>query len=193
MKKSSITADDNIVPDPDQALQLGVSISKTDSEIAKEQRRVHETHERIMIEETASDEESDDEEESLIRRKPTGVVIRDTLRVSKKKPLDSSRKLKGIKLLSDAAQLEIDTQKAIKARKHESKRQPQTRGSSEGAGITPKVPDKPKGKSIVSSEGVDDTNVNETENEWVSIDDDEAKNDHDDDDDKSIDINETDR
>nr|GEV34932.1 hypothetical protein [Tanacetum cinerariifolium] len=60
-KKSSITKDDNIILDLDQALQLGVSISKTDAEIVKEQRRVHESHKRIVIEKLSSDEGSDEE------------------------------------------------------------------------------------------------------------------------------------
>ncbi|GKG50467.1 hypothetical protein Tco_0521567, partial [Tanacetum coccineum] len=108
--------DDNIVPDPDQALQLGVFISKTDAEIAEEQRRVHKTHEHIITEKLSSnegsDEGGDEQEERLSRIKPTGVVIRDTPRVTQKKSLESSQKLKGNEMLSDAAQLEVDTQKA---------------------------------------------------------------------------------
>ncbi|GJW42967.1 hypothetical protein Tco_0071766 [Tanacetum coccineum] len=88
------------------------------SEIAKEQRRVHETRERLVTERPSSDEGSDegaDEQgERLIRRKPKGVIIRDTPSVSKKKTLDSSQKLKGIKV--------------------------------EGTGITLEVPDEPKTK-----------------------------------------------
>nr|GEW99442.1 hypothetical protein [Tanacetum cinerariifolium] len=51
-KKSSITADDNFLPDPYEALKLGKSISKTKAEIDKEERRVHETHERLVTEQT---------------------------------------------------------------------------------------------------------------------------------------------
>ncbi|GKD15681.1 hypothetical protein Tco_1200088 [Tanacetum coccineum] len=51
-KKSSIIADDNILPDPDEALKLGKSISRTEVEIAEEERHVHETHERLVTEQT---------------------------------------------------------------------------------------------------------------------------------------------
>ncbi|GKG61652.1 hypothetical protein Tco_0621361, partial [Tanacetum coccineum] len=44
-KKSSITADDNILPDLDEALKLGKSIGRTEAEFAEEERWVHETHE----------------------------------------------------------------------------------------------------------------------------------------------------
>ncbi|GKA36526.1 hypothetical protein Tco_0723017 [Tanacetum coccineum] len=40
---------DNILPDPDEALQLGESMSLTEGEIAEEERRVHETHASIII------------------------------------------------------------------------------------------------------------------------------------------------
>ncbi|GJU21670.1 hypothetical protein Tco_1155012 [Tanacetum coccineum] len=101
----------------------------------------------------SSDEESDEQEERLIRRNPRGVIIQDTLQVTKKKSIDQTQKLKGIELLSDAAQLEIDTQKAIKASKHESRFQHQSGGSSEGAGLRPEVPDEPTRDSADSDEG----------------------------------------
>ncbi|GJU61206.1 hypothetical protein Tco_1243041 [Tanacetum coccineum] len=185
-KKSSIIADDNIVLDLDQALQLGASISKTDAEIAKEQRRVHETHEHIISEKLSSDEGSDE----------------DTPRVTKKKALESSQKLKGIEMLPDAAQLEIDTQKAIKAIKRESKRQPQPGGSSKGA----EVPDEIKDITEVLAEDddwgsdndenilINDKDIKEPEVDWVYTDDEANDNDdnEEDDDDQSIDIAETD-
>ncbi|GJR51334.1 calmodulin-interacting protein 111 isoform X1 [Tanacetum coccineum] len=108
----------------------------------------------IIAKKLTSDEGSDDEQERrLIRRISTGVVIRDTPNVSKKKTLDETQKLKGIKLLSDATQLALDTQKAIKASKRDIRTQQQFGGSSEGVGITPEVLDELKGKSTVSSEG----------------------------------------
>ncbi|GKD87096.1 hypothetical protein Tco_1358250, partial [Tanacetum coccineum] len=61
-------------------------------------------------------------------------------------------KLKGIKLLSDASQLEIDTQQEIKASKRESRFKHQSGGSSEGVGLGPEVPDEPARKSVVSDE-----------------------------------------
>ncbi|GJV71117.1 hypothetical protein Tco_1491112 [Tanacetum coccineum] len=49
-KKSLISVDNNIIPEPDVSLELGKSISKTEAEIADEARRVHETHERLVTE-----------------------------------------------------------------------------------------------------------------------------------------------
>ncbi|GKA68542.1 hypothetical protein Tco_0768459 [Tanacetum coccineum] len=66
-----------------------------------------------------------------------------------------------IELLSDATQLEIDIQKAIKASRCESRFKHQYGGSSEGAGLGPKVPDESKDKS----EAQDDLE------EWGSTDD----------------------
>nr|GEV59071.1 hypothetical protein [Tanacetum cinerariifolium] len=149
----------------------------------KEARRVHETHERRVTEKPTSDEgsdESDDEQEGrLTGRRPTGVVIIDTLNVSMKKTLDQSKMLKGIKMLSDVAQLVVDTHKTIKSSKHAYRIQQQPRVSSKGAGITPEVPDEPKCKSKGSSEGAAitpehddaDKEMNDAEN------DDEAKDD----------------
>ncbi|GJX86334.1 hypothetical protein Tco_0337108 [Tanacetum coccineum] len=76
--------------------------------------------------------------------------------ISKKKSTDPSQKLKlkGIELLSDAAQLEIDTHRAIKANKRESIFQHKSGGSSEGASLGPEVLDEPKGKSAISNKGV---------------------------------------
>ncbi|GKG39114.1 hypothetical protein Tco_0463259 [Tanacetum coccineum] len=52
-----------------------------------------------------------------------------------------------MEMLSDAAELPIDIHKAIKASRRVYRIKQQTEGSSEGAGITPEVPDEPKGKS----------------------------------------------
>nr|GEU68161.1 hypothetical protein [Tanacetum cinerariifolium] len=87
------------------------------------------------------------------KRRPTGVVIRDTLNISKKKTLDHSKKLKGMKILTDAAQLTVDTQKAIKASKKSHRLQQQYRGSSEGSGITLEVPNETKVKYTILSKG----------------------------------------
>ncbi|GKB96820.1 retrovirus-related pol polyprotein from transposon TNT 1-94 [Tanacetum coccineum] len=109
-KKGSITAEDNIILDPDVALKLGESISLTKAEEQEEQRRVHETHERIVTEKSTSNEEAneaDDEEKST--------------------------------------------------------------GSSEGAGITPEVPDEPKGSSAAQAD--EDDWGSEGEIETLSSDD----------------------
>ncbi|GJS91913.1 hypothetical protein Tco_0774549 [Tanacetum coccineum] len=80
-KKDSFIADENIISDnPNVALELGKSISKSKTEEQEEARRVHETHKRLI----------------------TGVVIRETPSVSKKQNPESSMKLKGIEMLFDA-------------------------------------------------------------------------------------------
>ncbi|GJV43079.1 copia protein [Tanacetum coccineum] len=79
MKESSLTIDDNIISkDPDVALELAKSMSKTEAEEQEAARLVHETHERIITKKPTE------------RRKQTGVVFRDTPTVSKRKPLDQS-------------------------------------------------------------------------------------------------------
>nr|GEY97310.1 hypothetical protein [Tanacetum cinerariifolium] len=70
-------------------------------------------------------------------------------------------------MLSHAAQLEIDTQKAIKANKRKSRRQPQPGDSSKGDGITP-----------------EDEDIKEPKVDWVYTDD-EANDDDEDDDDQN--------
>ncbi|GKB97049.1 hypothetical protein Tco_0983186 [Tanacetum coccineum] len=54
------------------------------------------TSKKNVTEKPTSDEYDDEHEERLIRRKPTGVVIRDTPNVSTKKTLDQSKKLKEV-------------------------------------------------------------------------------------------------
>ncbi|GJT45081.1 hypothetical protein Tco_0953796 [Tanacetum coccineum] len=127
------------------------------------------------------------------------IIIRDTPSVSKKQNLESSMKLKGIELISDAVQLEIHTQKAVKASKRESRRKFQSRGSNKRAGIVPKVPDEPNDKPADSSEGAgtspkvpDESKGKTSSNDEDDWDKDEAMNDDDKDkeDDKSIGIQE---
>nr|GEU70385.1 hypothetical protein [Tanacetum cinerariifolium] len=60
-KKGSISAEDNIILDPNVALKIRVSKSLTEAEEQDEQRRVHENHERLVIRNTASDEVSKEE------------------------------------------------------------------------------------------------------------------------------------
>ncbi|GJU52950.1 hypothetical protein Tco_1226664 [Tanacetum coccineum] len=112
-KKGYISAEDNIIPNPNVALKLGVSISLTKTEEQDEQKIVHETHERLVTEKTSNDEK----EGRVIRRRSSGVVIRDT------------------------------PKKVTKASRRAYKIQQQSTGSSEGAGITLEVPDEPKGSS----------------------------------------------
>ncbi|GJV82189.1 hypothetical protein Tco_1518059 [Tanacetum coccineum] len=125
-KKSYITADDNILPDPDEALKLRMSISKTKAEIAKEEGRVHKTHAHLVTKkptgDKGSDEANDEQEVRLIRRRP---IVK-----------------------TEEEQLAADTKKAIKASKKAKRIQQQSVGSSEGAGITLEVPDEPKNSSV---------------------------------------------
>ncbi|GKF26111.1 hypothetical protein Tco_0082005, partial [Tanacetum coccineum] len=128
-KKSSITVDDNIIPEPDVSFELGKSISRREAEIAKEATRVHETHERLVTEKPASEEVSDESDGELANmptgsRRPSGVVFRDISRVSKKKSPDHSQKLKGIQMLIAKEQLAADTMQAIKASRKVSRSQP---------------------------------------------------------------------
>ncbi|GJV44402.1 putative ribonuclease H-like domain-containing protein [Tanacetum coccineum] len=53
------------------------------------------TPKKNVTENPTSDESNDEEEGRLTQRRPTGVIIRDTLNVSMKKTLDLSKKLKG--------------------------------------------------------------------------------------------------
>nr|GEV64079.1 hypothetical protein [Tanacetum cinerariifolium] len=92
-KKSFISAEDNIIPEPNVALELGNSISKTKAIIAEEERRLHESHEHLVTAKpTVVDEydESDCEPANrpTRRRRPSGIAFRDTSNVLKKKSLD---------------------------------------------------------------------------------------------------------
>nr|GEX03612.1 hypothetical protein [Tanacetum cinerariifolium] len=69
------------------------------------------------------------------------VVIQEPPSAPFKQTYDSSGKLKGIKILYDVAQFGIDTLKAQKASRHESKLQPCAGGSSERTSSKPGVPD----------------------------------------------------
>ncbi|GJQ99821.1 hypothetical protein Tco_0522806 [Tanacetum coccineum] len=70
-KKSSISADDNIIPEPEVALELGKSISIIEAKISEEERRVHKTHEHLVTEKPASEEDSNESEGEPANR-PTG-------------------------------------------------------------------------------------------------------------------------
>ncbi|GJZ42113.1 hypothetical protein Tco_0588999 [Tanacetum coccineum] len=59
LKKVTITVDDNIIPKPDVALELGKSISLTEATEEKAARQVHATHARIMTERVPSLPEED--------------------------------------------------------------------------------------------------------------------------------------
>nr|GEU34428.1 hypothetical protein [Tanacetum cinerariifolium] len=71
----------------------------------------------------------------ILDRRQTGVTIRDTPSVIKKKTPEWSLKLKGMEMLSDAAMLETNTRKEMKTSLRDLRSQHHTGGSSEGAGI----------------------------------------------------------
>ncbi|GJT28350.1 hypothetical protein Tco_0908625 [Tanacetum coccineum] len=87
-KKVSIFADDNIIPEPDVALELGKSMSLTKAPQEEAARQVHVAFERI---------------ENY------------TLSLSKKISPDPSQKLKGTQTLTTEEQLVADTMQALKA------------------------------------------------------------------------------
>ncbi|GJR46105.1 hypothetical protein Tco_1314208 [Tanacetum coccineum] len=75
-KKVSISVDDNIIPEPDIALELGKSISLTEVEKKATAREVHDTHARIVT-------ESVPEPARTIRQ--SNIAFRDTSSASKKR------------------------------------------------------------------------------------------------------------
>ncbi|GJV91462.1 retrovirus-related pol polyprotein from transposon TNT 1-94 [Tanacetum coccineum] len=132
-KKVTLSADDNIISnDPNTALELGKSISKTEAEEAKATRQVHATHARIVTESIP---------EPTKKRKSGKVTS------------DPPKKLKGVPSLTPEEQEAADIMQALKESKKTSKRQPGTRGSSEGTGTIPGVPDESTVVSATSSEG----------------------------------------
>ncbi|GJZ79677.1 hypothetical protein Tco_0644514 [Tanacetum coccineum] len=211
-KKVSISADDNIIPEPDVTLELGKSMSLTEATEEEAARQVYATHERIV---TESDLEPS-------KRRPSGIAFKDTSSVSRKLSLDPSQKLKGVLTLTPEEQLAADTMQALKESKKINKRQPNTGGSSEGTGSITGVPNKfivvfstsnegtgtkprvldeekvtfeakanvtldwgSKEESEYTEEDDDDENI-----KWVNTDEEEEK--YDDVDDKSIDLEKTD-
>ncbi|GKD62666.1 hypothetical protein Tco_1300175 [Tanacetum coccineum] len=119
-KKSFISDDDNIIPKPNFSLELGKSISHIEAEIAKEERRLHETHENLVSTKLIGVDEFDEFDSEPANR-----------------PTEEEDHLV---LLSEILQIK----EALRLQQH-------TGDSSEGVGITPKVPDELTGKT--SSEG----------------------------------------
>ncbi|GJR25378.1 hypothetical protein Tco_1101610 [Tanacetum coccineum] len=148
-KKVTPSANDNIISDdPDAALELAKSISQTEAEEAEEARKVHATHARIMPEyfpEFAKKKSSGKSSKS--------VVIQDTSSAPTSKPVTSKTKLKGASSLTLAEQEAADIMQTLKESKKTSRRQPGTRGSNEGTGSEPGVPDESTVGSTTPSEG----------------------------------------
>ncbi|GKC73241.1 hypothetical protein Tco_1119124, partial [Tanacetum coccineum] len=175
-KKVSIFVDDNIIPEPDIALELGKSMSLIEATEKEAARQVHVTHERIVIE----------SDPKPARRRPLGIAFRDTSGVSKKMTPDLSQKLKGVLTLTPKEKLAADTMQTLKESKKYSRSQSLTGGSSEGTSVSLGVPDESIVIPTTSSEG--------TSTKPVVLDEkkDEVKKDDDDiDDDKSINLKKT--
>nr|GEY81695.1 hypothetical protein [Tanacetum cinerariifolium] len=121
-KKVIISADDNFIPEPNVALELGKSMSSTKDTEEEATWQVHATHKRIVT-------ESDSE---LARRRPSGITFRETSSVSKKMSPDPSQKLKGILTLTLEEKLAANTMQALKANKKTIRSHPHAGGSIEG-------------------------------------------------------------
>ncbi|GJV25527.1 hypothetical protein Tco_1378222 [Tanacetum coccineum] len=132
-KKVTLSANDNIISDdPDVALELAKSISKTKAEEAEEARKVHATHAMIMTEHVP---------ESARRRKSGKVTS------------DPSKKVKGVPSLTLEEPEAADIMQALEESKKTSRRQPGIGGSNEGIGSRPRVPDESTIVSATLSEG----------------------------------------
>ncbi|GJY59032.1 retrovirus-related pol polyprotein from transposon TNT 1-94 [Tanacetum coccineum] len=183
-KKGTISVDDNIIPDPDVALELGKSISLTEAVEEEATRQVHATHARIVTESVPKP----------ARRRPSGIASRDTSSVTKKMSPYPSEK---IRVVSNSTS-QRTTWLMIQC-KHSKKSTVIPATSSEGTGIKPEVLDEEKvsfeskvilkwgseQESEYSEEDDDDENI-----EWVDTDEKEEKDV--DDDNKSIDLDKTD-
>ncbi|GJT75201.1 hypothetical protein Tco_1041926 [Tanacetum coccineum] len=132
-KKVTISVDDNIIPDPDVALELGKYMSLTEAAEEEAARQVHATHVRIVT-------------ESILepaRRRQSGIAFRDTSSVTKKLYLDPSQKIKGILTLTPEEKIAADTMKALKERVPDESTVISAT-SSEGTGTKPGVPNEEK-------------------------------------------------
>nr|GEU42384.1 hypothetical protein [Tanacetum cinerariifolium] len=156
-KEATISAADNIIPDPDLALKLGKSISLTEAEEEAVAREVHATHEKIVSEAVLE----------TTRRRQTWVTIRDTSSISKKKTPDPSKKIKGVLTLTPIEQEAVDIMKVLKESRKIGKRQSGTGGSDEGA-------------EIIHKEGADEIREHSDRNADAQDDDEETESDFED-------------
>ncbi|GKD91361.1 hypothetical protein Tco_1366868 [Tanacetum coccineum] len=130
--KVTMYADDNIIfDDPDTALELGKSISKTKAQEAEAARQVYVTYARIVTKSVP---------EPTKRRKSGKVTS------------DPPKKLKGVPSLTPEEQEAIYIMQALKESKKTRKRQLCTGGSSKGTCTIPGVPDESTVVSAISSE-----------------------------------------
>ncbi|GJR87289.1 putative ribonuclease H-like domain-containing protein [Tanacetum coccineum] len=158
--------DDNIIPEPDIAFELGKSMTLTEAAKEEAARQVHATYEWIMTESVP---------EPARRR---------------------HRKLKGVQTLTPEEQLAADTMQALKASKKSSISRSLIGGSGEGTGVSPRVPDESTVNPATSKQDSEYSKKDQGDDEdipWEYTNEDEVKKDDDDvDDDKSIDLEKTD-
>nr|GEW71324.1 hypothetical protein [Tanacetum cinerariifolium] len=156
-KKVTLSANDNIISDdPVTALELGKSISKTKAEEAEAARQVHATHASIVTESVLEP----------TRRRKSGKVTS-----------DPPKKLKGVPSLTPKEQEAADIMQDLKESKKTSKRQLGTRGSNEGTGTIPGVPNE---SIIVSATSKEDKLDDEEKDDKERDADDETESDEDD-------------
>ncbi|GKD41619.1 hypothetical protein Tco_1261826 [Tanacetum coccineum] len=140
------------------------------------------TKRKLVLKDETDMTEEEVEHRPLSRKKrvPKTVVIQEPPSAPVKQTYESSGKHKGIEMLSDVGQLEINTLKAQKASRRESRLQHHTGGSSEGTGGKQGDPDELTRKYAISDEGYgiqskgpDETkNLSESDddsNKWGSI------------------------
>ncbi|GKA77015.1 retrovirus-related pol polyprotein from transposon TNT 1-94 [Tanacetum coccineum] len=186
-EKVHISAANNIIPEPEVALELGQSISLTEAVEEEAARQVYATHARIV-----NESKPEPAKKKTGSRSTRGVVIQDTPSAPKTKPATSKPKLKSVQRLTPEEQEAADIMEALKESKKTSKRQPGTGGSSEGTGVSPGVPDESTVIPATSSEGTkseysDEYQDDDDEVDWIDSNEDEEKKDNTDDD-KSIDL-----
>ncbi|GKA80562.1 hypothetical protein Tco_0787254, partial [Tanacetum coccineum] len=140
-KKATISVDDNIVPEPDIALELGKSISVTEAEEEVAARQVHASHARIVSESVPEP----------VRRRRSDISISET-----------TQKLKGIQTLTPTEQEATDIMKALKDSRRMLGRQPSTGGSYEGTDEIPRVPDE-----SIFADAKDDTKETEFDSDDI--------------------------
>ncbi|GKE63950.1 hypothetical protein Tco_1514317 [Tanacetum coccineum] len=142
-KKVIIFTADNIIPDPDVALELGKSISLIEAAEEEAARQVHATHARIVTE-----SEPEPAKKKTGSRSTRGVVIQDTPSDPKTKPTTSKLKLKGVQSLTPEEQEAADV---IVSPGVPDESTVILATLSEGTGIKPGVPDE---ENVTSEEKV---------------------------------------
>ncbi|GKC99235.1 hypothetical protein Tco_1169510 [Tanacetum coccineum] len=161
-----------ISDDPDDALELTKSISRTEIEEQETARLMHETHERLVT------------KESTGKRRQTCVTIRDIPAVSNKKTPIQTQKLKGIEMIFTSGSSEGAGPKPEVLDESKGK----TKDINEGAGLKPEVPDVSKAMSLDQESKNKSWGESEDDNDDCQSNDKITKSN----DEKSVDLNKTD-